>query len=188
MLLRSHTLEQIKFQLEDIIGVVDTYKNKLEKGVMNLFYNESFLFQTNEKKIHELETKQRIIESSFQNLRQLKQEFSHINQEAQFNNENIHSFLSSFLPDYRCIKEPPREPSPNVIALKENNNNYKPQVQIDFKIENGDGSTVATQKLPTPTISYEWSDSSPSKEFSPSYLPRMGKNNFNIFTFAILTI
>ena len=151
---------------------------------MNLFYNESFLFQTNEKKIHELETKQRIIESSFQNLRQLKQEFSHINQEAQFNNENIHSFLSSFLPDYRCIKEPPREPSPNVIALKENNNNnYKPQVQIDFKIENGDGSTVATQKLPTPTISYEWSDSSPSKEFSPSYLPRMGKNNFNIFTF-----
>ena len=156
---------------------------------MNLFYNESFLFQTNEKKIHELETKQRIIESSFQNLRQLKQEFSYINQEAQFNNENIHSFLSSFLPDYRCIKEPPREPSPNVIALKENNNNnYKPQVQIDFKIENGDGSTVATQKLPTPTISYEWSDSSPSKEFSPSYLPRMGKNNFNIFTFTFLTI
>ena len=152
-------------------------------------HSELFLFQTNEKKIHELETKQRIIESSFQNLRHLKQEFSHINQEAQFNNENIHSFLSSFLPDYRCIKEPPREPSPNVIALKENNNNnYKPQVQIDFKIENGDGSTVATQKLPTPTISYEWSDSSPSKESSPSYLPRMGENNFNIFTLTFLTI
>ena len=84
-----------------------------------------------------------------------------------------------------------REPSPNVIALKENNNNnYKPQVQIDFKIENGDGSTVASQKLPTPTISYEWSDSSPSNEFSPSYLPRMGKNNFNfnilIFTFLAI--
>ena len=158
---------------------------------MTIINNISFLFQTNEKKIHELETKQRIIESSFQNLRQLKQEFSHINQEAQFNNENIHSFLSSFLPDYRCIKEPPREPSPNVIALKENNNNdYKPQVQIDFKIENGDGSTVATQKLPTPTISYEWSDSSPSKEFSPSYLPRMGKNNLNlnIFIFTFFTI
>ena len=82
-----------------------------------------------------------------------------------------------------------REPSPNVIALKENNNNnYKPQVQIDFKIENGDGCTVATQKLPTPTISYEWSDSSPSKEFSPTYLPRMGKNNFNMFTFTFFTI
>ena len=72
----------------------------------------------------------------------------------------------------------------NLVALKENNNNnYKPQVQIDFKIENGDGSTVATQKLPTPTISYEWSDSSPSNEFSPSYLPRMGENNFNAYLF-----
>ena len=59
------------------------------------------MLQINEKKIHELETNQRLIESSFQSLRQLKQEFSTINQEAQFNNANIHTFLSTFLPDYR---------------------------------------------------------------------------------------
>ena len=54
----------------------------------------------------------------------------------------------------------------------------KPQVQIDFKIENGDGTTVS-KKLPTPSITYEWSDSSPPTRGNlPSYLPRMGKHVF----------
>ena len=54
----------------------------------------------------------------------------------------------------------------------------KPQVQIDFKIENGDGTTVS-KKLPTPSITYEWSDSSPPTRGNlPSYLPRMGKTVF----------
>ena len=128
-----------------------------------------------------MEAKQKLIETSFKSLRQLKQEFGKINQEAQFNNENIHTFLSAFLPDYRCIKEAPREPSPNVAAVPENNNdiNKKPQVQIDFKIEKGDGSTVAKTKLPTPSISYEWSDSSPPRPSLPSYLPRMGKKSMS---------
>ena len=109
-----------------------------------------------------------MIETSFKSLRKLRQELTTVNSEAQFKNENIHSFLSAFLPDYRLINRPneePKVPKPVDVIVP-----TKPKVQIDFKLENGNDGE---QKLPIPSISYEWSDSNPIH--LPTYLPRLGK-------------
>lgn len=119
-----------------------------------------------------MESKQRSIENSYRSLRQLRQELTTLNQEAQFNNEKIHSFLAAFLPDYRLIKDRPppttRQPPP-VQPVKPQKKIEEPKVQINFKVQTGEG----LPKLPIPSVSYQWSDSK-SKVYMPRYTSRYG--------------
>lgn len=118
---------------------------------------------------------QEIIENTFKNLTFLKNELTHVNESAQNEDAHIQSFLCAFLPEFKlsapavlpsnCTSLSPEPPPLEEIKM--------PQVQIQFKMEN---SLEQTIKLPMPTVSYEWSDSSPIRNSSyPSYLPRLGK-------------
>ena len=118
---------------------------------------------------------QEIIENTFRNLTLLKNELTHVNESAQHEDAHIQSFLCAFLPEFKfstpaavlsnCTSLSPEPPPLEEIKM--------PQVQIQFKMEN---SLEQTIKLPIPTVSYEWSDSSPMRNSSfPSYLPRRGK-------------
>ena len=113
-----------------------------------------------------------IIENTFRNLTFLKNELTHVNESAQTDDAKIQSFLSAFLPEYKfpvppsnCTSLSPEPPPLEEIKM--------PQVQIQFKMEN---SLEEPIKLPMPTVCYEWSDSSPTRNSSyPTYLPRLGK-------------
>jgi hypothetical protein len=145
------------------------------------------VFQSNQRKILELETKQRLIESSFRNIKQLRQELTSVNKDAQFTNEKIHSFLSTFIPDYRLIKEPPsqrnqRPKEKEDKCLDANNNSAKedkPKVIIAFDFISSEEEDIEEssnkQRLPIPSVSYEWSDCKPVISV-PTYLPRLGKH------------
>ena len=86
------------------------------------------------------------------------------------------------MPDYRLIREKPdlfEEPKPPPL-LDKPEKLVKPQLQIDFKIENGlENGPLA--KLPMPTISYEWSDHSGSLSNGlPTYIPGIGRENYGL--------
>ena len=134
-----------------------------------------FLFQRNERKIQELEKMHEIIQSTFSNLQKMRNELTHVNQSAQFDDAKIHSFLSAFLPEYKFsvpTSSVATSMSPEPPPLEEIK---MPKVEIQFKMANSLDEPI---KLPMPTISYEWSDSSPVRNSSyPSYLPRLGKSN-----------
>ncbi len=137
-----------------------------------------------------MEAKQRLIESSFQSLRQLRHELTSLNQEAQFNDDKIHSFLAAFLPDYklfnqnnsnslsgrrpsRFLKAKPPVEEEKVIPVAEVP--QVPQVQVQFKVANSEElDEIKGAKLPMPSVSYEWSDSEGLSSMH-SYMPRLGK-------------
>ena len=137
-------------------------------------------FQRNQRKINDLESRQRQIEASFKHLRHLKQELTCLNNEAQFHNAKIHAFLSAFIPDYRLVQEP------NLVLDQKNDQKKEkeevdkndnvvakiPRVQIDFKYET---DPSVKQRLPIPTVTYEWSDYAEKMANGfPTYLPRLG--------------
>lgn len=118
-----------------------------------------------------MQSKQKSIENSYQSLRQLRQELTSLNQEAQFNNEKIHSFLAAFLPDYRLIKESSKKPPPPVQPVKPSVKKIEePKVQINFKVQSADNDV---KLLPIPSVSYQWSDSK-NKVYMPRYHSRYG--------------
>ena len=160
-----------------------------------------FFLQRHQRKINDLESKQRQIQSSIRHLRTLKQELTSINKEAQFHNDKIHAFLSAFIPDYRLVNDPT---DGNDYILENNENKKKntnekdlvdkdkttttsknderiPKVQIEFKYEN-DTSVKQEEKLPIPLVTYEWSDNAEKLANNyPTYLPRLGNQTRIIF-------
>ena len=131
-----------------------------------------FALQRNERKIQELEKMQEIIQSTFSNLQKMRNELTHVNQTALCDDAKIHSFLSAFLPEYKfSVPSVATSMSPEPPPLEEIT---MPKVEIQFKMANSLDEPI---KLPMPTISYEWSDSTPVRNSSyPSYLPRLGKS------------
>ena len=69
--------------------------NTLFKGINNL------PLQGHRRKIFELEAKQRVLECTFRNIKQLRSELSYINKEAESRQEQIHGFLSAFIPEFK---------------------------------------------------------------------------------------
>lgn len=126
-----------------------------------------------QQKILELEAKQRLIECSFRNLRQLRQELASVDKEAQFNNQQIHQFLSSFLPDYK-LQQVNKTSDANNNSLKP----VKPPPPVlDIQqqtAENGVVEDEEDQLVPLPNVSYEWTGSKPVYGRIPSHLPRCG--------------
>lgn len=57
--------------------------------------------QEHRRKIFELEAKQRVLECTFRNIKQLRSELSYINKEAETRQEHITGFLSAFIPEFK---------------------------------------------------------------------------------------
>ena len=94
----------------------------------------------------------------------LRQELTSLNSEAQFQNEKLHSFLATFIPDYKLIKEP--ELSEKVLPEPQK----VPRIEVKIVDEK-----APEKVLPIPTVSYEWSNSRSIDNY-PAYLPKLGKN------------
>ena len=63
--------------------------------------NFCVFLQEHKRKIFELEAKQRVLECTFRNIKQLRSELSYITKEAESRQNHIHGFLSAFIPEFK---------------------------------------------------------------------------------------
>ena len=156
-------------------------------------------FQEHKRRIVELEARQRVLECSFRGLRQLRQELVSLNRECEKNESNIQGFLSSFLPEYReCYKLKANYDRNNneIEEIKKEgakrNQHFQNRIRQTAADKNVDKSLTdktvkdvddfnddVGEKLPIPTVSYDWCGSptfGSSSSRLPSYLPKSGLN------------
>ena len=66
-----------------------------------ILFSHASSLQEHRRKIFELEAKQRVLECTFRNIKQLRSELSYITKEAESRQDQIHGFLSAFIPEFK---------------------------------------------------------------------------------------
>jgi hypothetical protein len=170
----------------------------IQRNIKSRFANDfQITFQEHKRRIVELEARQRVLECSFRGLRQLRQELVSLNRECEKNENNIHGFLSSFLPEYRdCYQSKEsldkNNNEPDIEEIKKEgakrNQHFQNRIRqtpTDKTLTDKIGKDVddfnddVGEQLPIPTVSYDWCGSptfGSSSSRLPSYLPKSGEN------------
>ena len=95
--------KKIKFYCSNITSKIFLDFSNLDEYYISIciLFAHASLLQERRRKIFEVEAKQLVLQCTFRNIKQFRSALSNITKEAESRQDQIHGFLSAFIPEYK---------------------------------------------------------------------------------------